>query len=63
MGLFDSKEKQKIILPANAKCSRCGRKIRPGTDFAYIEKKLYCGKCAKAKKEWDFLLLMSLLDD
>ena len=35
MGLFGNKKKQdvKLILPDHAKCSRCGRKIKRGSNL------------------------------
>lgn len=65
MGLFGNKKKQdvKLILPDHAKCSRCGRKIRKGMKFDYIDGKLYCEKCSRAKRDWDLLELFALLDD
>ena len=53
----------KLILPDHAKCSRCGRKIKRGSIFDYIDGKLYCEKCSRAKHDWDLLELFALLDD
>ena len=53
----------KLILPDHAKCSRCGRKIKRGSKFDYIDGKLYCEKCSRAKRDWDLLELFALLDD
>ncbi len=57
------KKKETVILPENAKCSRCRKKIRKGEKFSYIGGKLYCRKCTEAKKDWDILEMMMILDD
>ena len=61
--MLSRKEKQKIILPKGAKCSRCGRKIRENTAFAYLDGELLCERCAGAKRDWDLLEMMMILDD
>ena len=53
----------KLILPDHAKCSRCGRKIKRGSIFDYIDGKLYCEKCSRAKHDRDLLELFALPDD
>ena len=64
MGLFSKKkESQKVVLPEGSKCCRCGRKIKEGQEFVYIEKKIYCVKCYQAKRDWDFLAFHALIDD
>ncbi len=63
MGLFGKRKEDRIILPKGAKCCRCGRKIKEGQRFMYIDCKLYCEKCGNAKKDWDLLELMMILDD
>ena len=63
MGWFKKKQQPtRIIVPENAKCCRCGKKIK-GQEFAYIEGKIYCAKCYQAKREWDFLEFHALIDD
>ena len=57
------KKKQKIILPKGAKGDRCGRRIRENAKFAYIDGKVYCQRCAEAKRDWDLLEMMMILDD
>lgn len=57
------KKKQEIRLPDNARCSKCRRKLKKGMEFAYIDGKLYCQKCARAKRDWDLLEMMMILDD
>ena len=61
--MLGKRKKEKIILPKGAKCSRCGRKIKENTDFMYVEGKLYCQRCAEAKRDWNLLFLMEVLDD
>ena len=62
--MLGKKKKEKIILPKGAKCSRCGRKIKENAaDFMYVDGKLYCKKCAEAKRDWNLLFLMEVLDD
>ncbi len=61
--MLGKKEKQKVILAKGAKCSRCGRKIKENAKFAYIDGKLLCEKCARAKRDWDLLEMMMILDD
>ena len=64
MGIFSQKkESQKVVLPAGSKCCRCGRAIKNGQGFVYIEKKIYCEKCYHAKRDWDFLAFHALIDD
>ena len=47
----------------NTKCFQCRRTITPHSNYSVINGKPYCEKCAKKKKDWDFLFLMDLLDD
>ena len=65
MGIFGRKKEEpvKIILPKGARCCRCGKKIKKGSEFMYIDGKLYCEKCGKAKRDWDFLEMMALFED
>ena len=35
------KNKVKVILPDNARCDKCGRRIRKGDTFLYMDDKLY----------------------
>ena len=64
MGWFKKKQQPvSTILPENAKCCRCGRKIKKQDEFVYIEGKKYCEKCYRAKRDWDFLAFHALLDD
>ena len=65
MGIFGRKKKEpvKIILPKGAKCCRCGKKIKEGQEFMYMDGKLYCPSCGKAKRDWDFLEMMALFED
>jgi hypothetical protein len=60
---FKGLQNVKLILPDHAKRSRCGRKIKRGSIFDYIDGKLYCEKCSRAKHDWDLLELFALLDD
>ena len=64
MGLFNKKiEPEKVVLPEGSICCRCGKKIKKGHEFAYIDKKLYCASCYHAKRDWDFLAFHALIDD
>ena len=67
MGLFTGgkkqKQAQKIVLPEGARCDRCGKKIRKNEEFVYIKGELLCEKCARAKRDWDFLEMMALFED
>ena len=47
------KNKVKVILPDNARCDKCGRRIRKGDKFLYMDDKLYCRRCGEAKRDWD----------
>ena len=63
MGWFKKKQQPaSIIIPENEKCCRCGKKIK-GSEFAYIDGKVYCVKCYQAKRDWDFLAFHALIDD
>ena len=63
--IFGRKKEEpvKIILPKGARCCRCGKKIKKGSEFMYIDGKLYCEKCGMAKRDWDFLEMMALFED
>ncbi len=64
MGLFQkTKREQKISLTKDARCDACGKKIRPEEKFLYTDGKLYCERCARAKKDWEFLELMAMIED
>ena len=64
MGLFRKSEpKPKIVLAKDARCDRCGKKIRNREKFLYADGKLYCESCARAKKDWEFLEMMALFED
>lgn len=61
--LGNNKKNSQIIIKENAKCCKCGKKIRKGSKYSVLEGKLYCEKCARDKKDWEFLMMMALLDD
>ncbi len=65
MGLFQKKNKteEPVILPEGAKCCRCGKKLKQNDSFTVLDRKLYCQKCAQAKRDWDFLEWHALIDD
>ena len=63
MGLFTGTKKDPVILKEGARCDRCGKRIRRGQPFVYIKGKLYCERCAEAKRDWDFLAFHALIDD
>ena len=44
-------------------CLECRRVIKPDSKFTVIRNKVYCEKCAKKKKDWDFMSFMDLLGD
>ena len=47
------KKKPQITLSDDARCEKCGRRIRRGDKFFYIDDKLYCRRCGEAKRDWD----------
>lgn len=59
--MFTNKDKKGPALKKN--CSQCRRIITPHSNYSVINGKSYCEKCAKKKKDWDFMFLMDLLDD
>ena len=65
MRLFSGNQKkpQKVILPKDAKCDRCGKKLKESESFLYLDGTLYCEKCGRAKRDWEFLELMAMLED
>ena len=63
MGIFNNRKQTEVILPEKAKCVKCGRRIRKGQKYCVIDRKLYCEKCAKAKRDWEFLTMMAMIDD
>ena len=65
MGLFQKKNKteESVILKEGAKCCRCGRTLKQHDSFTVLDRKLYCRKCAQAKRDWDFLEWHALIDD
>ena len=60
MGLFGNDKKQK---KKEVKCCRCGKKIRKYEKYAVIEREVYCERCAEAKKDWDFLEFLAIMED
>ena len=63
MGIFNHRKQTEVILPEKAKCAKCGRRIRKGQKYCVIDRKPYCEKCAKAKKDREFLTMMAMIDD
>ena len=64
MGLFHrSKPEPKVTLAKDARCDACGRKIRPDEKYLYADGELYCERCARAKKDWEFLEFMAIIED
>ena len=61
--MFTKNDKKRLELNKNIKCSQCRRTITPHSNYSVINGKPYCEKCAKKKKDWDFMFLMDLLDD
>ncbi len=45
------------------KCGRCGKRIRRYEKYAVIDGKPYCEKCAQAKKDWEFLEFLAMIED
>lgn len=64
MGIFTNSKskKNKVILSAGSRCSKCGRKIHRGENFSYMDGKLLCEKCTRRKKELDFFRLLAMID-
>ena len=62
MRLFNNRKETKIELPEGSECCRCGKKIR-GTEFVYIDGKVYCRKCYQEKRDWEFLEFHALFDE
>ena len=64
MWLSGKKTKRlEVMLTKEGKCCRCGRRIRPKDAFEMIDGKLYCPKCAHAKRDWDFLSFLAMVED
>ena len=60
MGFPDRKKSKQTT---EKKCARCGRRIRRYEKYAVIDGKPYCEKCAQAKKDWDFLEFLAMIED
>jgi len=56
-------KKKKNPLFSDAKCCRCGKRIHDQKKLTVLDGKVYCEKCARAKRDWDFLALAALLED
>lgn len=63
MGILGKRKQTEVVLPEKAKCAGCGRRIRSRERYCVIERKLYCEKCARARKDMKFLEMMAILDD
>jgi formylmethanofuran dehydrogenase subunit E len=65
MGIFTNSKskKNKVILSAGSRCSKCGRKIHQGENFSCMDGKLLCEKCTRRKKDLDFFGLLAMIDD
>ena len=60
MGLLD---RNKADRTQEKKCRRCGRRIRKYEKYAVIDGKPYCEKCTQAKKDWEFLEFLAMIED
>ena len=64
MGLFHkAKRESKIILPKDARCDACGKKIRSDEKILYADGKLYCERCARAKEDRECLEFTAMIED
>ena len=60
--MFGAKKKP-IALAKNARCMKCGKRIKDNSRYTYVNGKLYCEQCAKRKKDLDLLSFMMIFDD